>query len=128
VIRWADKLPVDVREEFPRFCIYYAWALQFEYQLDAAESILARTETYLADPEVLPTSSTASEIGGHANAIRAYIALKRGELDRAVDLSLAALKTLPEQEAGKDHPAGTIHPASKAERSGRRRPTKEVLS
>jgi LuxR family maltose regulon positive regulatory protein len=122
VLRWAKELPVDVRAEFPRLCIYHAWALQFEYQLDSVEPTLALAETHLRDTTKLPASFPPSQITGHADAIRAYTALRRGEVDRAVDLLLAALKTLTEEEAGKEHPAG------KAERSGRRHPAKEVLA
>jgi ATP/maltotriose-dependent transcriptional regulator MalT len=101
---------VDARCSFPRLCIYYAWALQFEYQMEAAESTLARAEAHLADPTGLqPTAQSASfpasQIIGHASAIRAYMALHRGEFDRAVDLALAALKALPEEEADAEHPA-----------------------
>jgi LuxR family maltose regulon positive regulatory protein len=105
VIRWADKLAVDVREEFPRLCIYHAWALQFEYQLDAAEVALALAEARLADPEGMPRSFPASQVTSHAAAIRAYIAVHRGEFERGIDLSLAALSGLPGEEAGKKHPA-----------------------
>jgi LuxR family maltose regulon positive regulatory protein len=122
VLRWADKLPVDVRAEFPRLCIYHAWALQFEYQLDSVEPTLALAEAHLAKTTKLPASFPPSQITGHVDAIRAYTALRRGEVDRAVDLLLAALKTLPEEGAGKKHPVGTRHPA------GGEHPTKEVLA
>jgi LuxR family maltose regulon positive regulatory protein len=99
VIRWADRLPVEARAKFPRLCIYYAWALQFEYQLEAAESTLAQAEAHLADPTGLTESFPASQIIAHASAIRVYAALHRGEFDLAVDRALAALKVLPEQGA-----------------------------
>ncbi len=102
VIRWANQLPVDVRREFPRLCIYHAWALQFEYQLEAAEAALTLAEARLADSEGMPRSFPASQVTSHVAAIRAYIALRRGEFRQAVDLILAALKTLPEQETQKD--------------------------
>jgi len=105
VIRWVNRLPVDVCCSFPRLCIYHAWALQFEYQLEEAERTLARAEACLADPSSLPESFSASQITDYANAVRVYIALHRGEFDRAVDLSLAALKALPEEEADKEYPA-----------------------
>jgi LuxR family maltose regulon positive regulatory protein len=121
VLRWADKLPVEARSKFPRLCIYYAWALQFEYQLEAAESALAQAEAHLADPAGLQlaaqsASFPASQITGHASAIRAYIAFRRGEFDRAVELALAALQVLPDEEADRSYltdgerPADREHP------------------
>ncbi|MFC1923489.1 LuxR C-terminal-related transcriptional regulator, partial [Chloroflexota bacterium] len=97
-ISWADRLPKKVRTQFPRLCIYYAWSLQFEYQLEAAESMLAQAEAHLADPGELPKSFPASQITGHANAIRAYIAGQRGDFEEAVALSLLAYKVLPDLE------------------------------
>jgi LuxR family maltose regulon positive regulatory protein len=98
VLRWANRLPVDTCRRFPRLCVWHAWALQFEYQLEAAESALTLAEAHLADPEALAESFTARQITGHAAAVRAYMALHRGEFGRAVDLALAALEALPEED------------------------------
>jgi LuxR family maltose regulon positive regulatory protein len=97
VLRWAKRLPEDVRARFPRLCIYHAWALQFEYQLDLVEPTLALAEAHLADSALLSEPFSASQIAGHANAIRVFTAMKMGELDRAVELSLAALRVLPKE-------------------------------
>jgi LuxR family maltose regulon positive regulatory protein len=97
VLRWARRLPEDVRAKFPCLCIYHAWALQFEYQLQSVEPTLALAEAHLADPVSLTESFSAIQIAGHASAIRAYTAMKMGELDRAVELSLAALRVLPKE-------------------------------
>ena len=96
---------LETRARFPRLCIYHAWALQFEYQLDRVEPALALAEAHLADPERLPpaeqpASFSASVIGGHANAIRVYIALRRGKIDRAVDLLVTLLTDEIQQIAG----------------------------
>jgi LuxR family maltose regulon positive regulatory protein len=98
LIRWADRLPLKVRAQFPRLCIFHAMALQFEYQLETAESTLALVEAHLADPGELPKSFPANQITGHANAIRAHIAMKRRKYDLAIETSLAALKELPEED------------------------------
>ena len=98
VLRWANRLPLDIRRQFPRLCIYHAWALQFEYQLESVEPALALAEAHLKDPQELPESFSAARITDHANAIRAYTALHRGEFDRSVALSLQALEALPEEE------------------------------
>jgi len=103
LLRWANRLPVDVRAKFPRLCIYHAWALQFEYQLEAVEPTLALAEAHLAEPTRLPPGEepapfSASQITGHANAVRAYTAYSRGEFDKTVSLSLQALEALPKEE------------------------------
>jgi LuxR family maltose regulon positive regulatory protein len=102
LIRWANRLPEEERIKFPRLCIYYAWALQFEYQFEAAESALESAEAYL-DATVSVEASTAaafsaSQIAHHARAIRVYIALQRGEPDRAIELARAALEALTGEE------------------------------
>jgi LuxR family maltose regulon positive regulatory protein len=104
VLRWADRLPVEERAKFPRLCIYYAWALMFEWQLDAVEPALALAEawaTALQSPQQA-TSFSVNLIAGHASAIRVYVASRKGEHDRAVDLALAFLQSLPEEEADTD--------------------------
>ncbi|UCC89678.1 MAG: hypothetical protein JSV81_10295 [Anaerolineales bacterium] len=98
VIGWADKLPVHVRREFPRLCIYHAWALQFEYQLEAAEAALALAEAHLAEPGGWLGSFPASQVTSHAAVIRAYMAAHRGEFQQAVDLYHAALGAMPEDD------------------------------
>ena len=98
ILRWAKRLPEDTRAQFPRLCIYHAWALQFEFQLEYVETALAMAERHLAEPSKLSKSFSADQITGHANAVRAYTAQKRGELERSVELSLAALKTLPDED------------------------------
>jgi LuxR family maltose regulon positive regulatory protein len=95
ILRWANRLPESVRAQFPRLCIYHAWALQFEFQLDLVEPTLAMAEAHLADPTSLPEDFSAIDLMGHANAVRAFTALRRFELDQAVTISLAALKVLP---------------------------------
>ena len=98
ILHWANRLPENVRALFPRLCIYHAWALQFEFQLDLVEPTLALAEAHLADPASLPKDFSASELMGHANAVRAYTALRRIEFDQTVTISLAALKTLPRDD------------------------------
>jgi LuxR family maltose regulon positive regulatory protein len=101
LIRWANRLPEEERRRFPGLCIYTAWALQFEYQLEAAESALACAEAHL--DSTLPgarsplAAFSASLIAHHARAIRVYMAVQRGEPDLVVELARAALEALPEK-------------------------------
>ncbi len=94
MIRWANKLPVDVRARFPRLCIYHAWALVLEFQLESAETALMMAESHLEDPKNLPKSFSAVQITHHATAIRVYLAWASGEYDRCVDLSHEAIASL----------------------------------
>ena len=98
MLHWANKLPVEVRAQFPRLCIYHAWALQFEYQLESLEPTLALAEAHLNDPTRLPESFPPAVITGHINTIRAYTATKRGEFERSLNLSLATLEALPDED------------------------------
>lgn len=98
VLRWAGRLPVHVRAQFPRLCIYHAWALQFEYHLDAVEPTLALAEAYLAEPASLAESFSADEVRGHASAIRTYMAIRQGRPDRSIKLAQTALNDLPDED------------------------------
>jgi LuxR family maltose regulon positive regulatory protein len=111
LIRLANRLPEEELCRFPRLCIYYAWALQFESRLEAAESALACAESHLdataateaSRTDASPTDASpsagfsASQIAQHARAVRAYMALQRGAYDLAIELARAALKALPEK-------------------------------
>jgi LuxR family maltose regulon positive regulatory protein len=97
-ISWADRLPLEVRAQFPRLCIFHAAALQFEYQLETAESTLILAEAHLADPTKLPETFPASQLTNLARITRAYIAGHRGDYEEALDLSLLAYEALPDSE------------------------------
>jgi LuxR family maltose regulon positive regulatory protein len=97
MLRWAARIPEKVRAKFPRLCIYHAWALQFEYQLEIVEQTIALAEENLSEPASLPESFSADQISGHANAIRSYVAFRKGEYENSVELSIATLETLPEE-------------------------------
>ena len=99
VLRWVSRVPEEVRSRYARLCIYHAWALQFEYQLESAESALSLAEAYLKNSEESSGSFPADQIACHAHAIRAFSALKRKEYVRAVDLALAAQESLPNGNA-----------------------------
>ncbi len=99
VLRWVSRVPEEARSRYARLCIYHAWALQFEYQLESAESALPLAEAYLKNSEESSGSFPADQIACHAHAIRAFSALKRKEYVRAVDLALAAQESLPNGNA-----------------------------
>jgi LuxR family maltose regulon positive regulatory protein len=98
LIRLANRLPEEEWSKFPRLCIYYAWALQFEYQLEAAEAALACAEAHMdarmASARAPSAAFSTAQIAHHARAVRVYMAVQRGEPDRVIELASAALKAL----------------------------------
>ena len=98
LISWADRLPLEVRALFPRLCIFHAAALQFEYKLEAAESLLTLAEANLSDPAQLPDNLNVSYLTNLVKVTRSYIAGHRGNYKEAIELSLHAYETLPEAE------------------------------
>ena len=101
LIRLAARVPLEVRREFPRLCIYHAWALQFEYQIETAEQVLALAEDHISDPEKLAGDFSADEIAIHARALQVFMAIHRAEYQQAVALSHNALASVRAEEAEK---------------------------
>jgi len=97
-VSWANRLPLEVRAQFPRLCIFHAVALQFEYQLETAESTLTLAEAHLADLPKLPENLNVSYLTSLVKITRAYIAGHRGNYEEALDLSLLAYKELADSE------------------------------
>jgi LuxR family maltose regulon positive regulatory protein len=121
-----DALPDEVVSSRPWLCIAHAWALVFAGLLDAVELRLKSAETALdtvgdarrAEGPVLPVlsgvegstaegpvlsgveGSTAEgrHIAGHIAAIRAYVAVLRGDMPCAAELTREAFEQLPEED------------------------------
>ena len=97
LIHWSSRIPVRVRRDFPRLCLIHAWALQFEFQLEAVEPELALAKAHLQNPAGLPDTLPPYLLTGFAQGARAYTAYRKGEFEQAVELSLEALNGLPEK-------------------------------
>ena len=95
LLRWAGRLPLDARARFPRLCIYHAWALQFEFQLEAVEPVLALAEAHLSASGKAAEGFSASDIVGFANAARSFAVRQAGDVHLALHLSQAGLQALP---------------------------------
>jgi LuxR family maltose regulon positive regulatory protein len=100
-----DALPDRVVGSRPWLCIAHAWALLFAGSLDTVEFQLKSAETTLhrsghARPTEGPALSTADSqhIAGHIAAIRAYVAMLRGDMSDAAELTREALDQLPEED------------------------------
>ncbi|MGB3715669.1 MAG: hypothetical protein WA996_14670 [Candidatus Promineifilaceae bacterium] len=62
----------------------------------------------------MPENFQASQITGFANMVRAHAALQRGDYEQAVELSLAALRGLPEGDADSVGSSERGHPTREA--------------
>jgi LuxR family maltose regulon positive regulatory protein len=83
ILNWIDKLPEQVRRSHPSLDVYRANMMALSLQLDEVDAILDDVEK-----RIDAGSPRASEILGHAAAVRAYCANLRG--DAAQTLSMAA--------------------------------------
>ncbi len=89
---WIQGLPADLVSWRPWLCIYYAWALMFSGESEAAETELAVVEQQLQAGE----RTTLPEMRGHITAIRAWTVYQKGDLGLAVVLSHQAFDLFPQ--------------------------------
>jgi LuxR family maltose regulon positive regulatory protein len=92
LLRWIEALPLEVAHSRPWLCIHQAWPLTLAGRADAAEPLLREIER-----QVLPQDLTSEgkEIHGNVAAMRAMMALMRGDMPRAVELAQRADELLP---------------------------------
>ncbi len=95
VLGWIHSIPEDLVRTRPTLCIYYAVALMFTNQLEAAEARLQDAERCLEAGN--PTDRTRVMVGQIAT-VRANLARFTGDLARCVELSNQGLGLLPETE------------------------------
>jgi LuxR family maltose regulon positive regulatory protein len=85
-LRWIEALPEDEVVRRPNLCVFHAWALL----LDGAS--IETIESWL---------QTAARHEGYATKtapLEALLALHRGQMDRAIELSHRAMEALPEND------------------------------
>lgn len=101
LLRWLDALPLTVLRSNPRLSISYAWALFVKTDLDAIEAHLVDALNALGlskEPEDQALSQLTAERQvwlGEIAALRALVAVNRGEAQRAIALAERALDALP---------------------------------
>jgi len=88
VLGWLEALPDDIVCARPQLCIYRAWGLLAQIQLDLAEKWLRHA---LA-------GELTENMKGEAGAIRATLAAFEGDTQRSVELAQQALERLPEDD------------------------------
>jgi len=87
VLGWLDALPQEVVRAHPRLGVVRAWMLMLTLHSDAAELCLQEVES-TADGQ-LP-----DEVRLQVTAIRAFLALRRNDVDTAIKLSHRVLEAL----------------------------------
>jgi ATP/maltotriose-dependent transcriptional regulator MalT len=112
---WLAALPDELLRARLELCLWQGWLLALSGQYDSAERLLQdlepRLRTSTASSELPATSGAADppwldanhrgliEYTGRMAAIRAFIAFRRGNTQRTIDLALQALEQLPQDQA-----------------------------
>jgi LuxR family maltose regulon positive regulatory protein len=87
-LSWVERLPAEPVRARPSLCLFHAWAMLLAGRpLDAVES---RLQEVSGDSDLMP---------GRVAPLRAYIAIIRGQIPRATELSRQALEQLPEDDS-----------------------------
>ncbi|MGD8967513.1 MAG: LuxR C-terminal-related transcriptional regulator, partial [Anaerolineae bacterium] len=103
LMRLVSALPDEHVRARPRLCVYHAWALRLTGAgLHAVESRLRDAERALEEQPTLPQGARVvvpaldedetKRLRGHIAALRAYQALYREEIPRAIELAHQALE------------------------------------
>ncbi len=83
------QLPPERCQNFPKLCIWHAWALVFLGQLEAVEPILQNVENNQGKAPGIP-------IHGYVTTVRAYLANLEGDYLKSVTLTEQALEEISE--------------------------------
>ncbi|MEZ4623048.1 MAG: hypothetical protein R2867_47160, partial [Caldilineaceae bacterium] len=95
LFHWMQTLPEDVLPHSPNLFVAYAWGLALTGQIEAAEASLQRIETTLQQTAMEAAVPPHPIRLGHAAALRAMLAARRGEPVDAVHLAQQALTLIP---------------------------------
>jgi LuxR family transcriptional regulator, maltose regulon positive regulatory protein len=89
-LTWIERLPDDLVAARPWLAVEQAWAMAFAGDPAAVASLLATAEAH---------GEGSKRLRGHITAIRAFIAVAMGDVDRALSLADAADDLLPADDA-----------------------------
>jgi LuxR family maltose regulon positive regulatory protein len=98
ILALVNRVPEELRSDYPRLCLGQAWAFIFSRQLDRVEPALALAEAHLERPDTLPVDLPAEMLSAMAVTIRAYLATWQQRYLEAIDLSVKAVKALEAQQ------------------------------
>lgn len=96
LLGWLDALPRPLLLAQPWMSVFYAWALAYTGQLDRVEAHLRHSASTLS-AESKPVAEQ-KQLQGHIAAIRTLLAKNRGDMSRAIELAIQALRCLPEDD------------------------------
>jgi len=110
---WLEALPDELVRSRVELCLWQGWLLTLSGQYDSAERLLQDLEPRLRTTtvpivETIGTVETLRQGANHRGlieytgrmaAIRAFIAFRRGNTQRTIDLALQALEQLPKDQA-----------------------------
>jgi LuxR family maltose regulon positive regulatory protein len=82
---WLDELPNEIVQGRPQLGIARAWALAVSGEWDAVEPSLADVDI--------------QQVQGEAATVRAYIALRQGDVASTIELAHQALEQLPAEDS-----------------------------
>jgi LuxR family maltose regulon positive regulatory protein len=111
---WLEALPAELIRSRVELCLCQGWLLALSGQYVTAELLLqdleSRLHTSATSSPLTTTNGSVQkpqldvshygliECSGRVAAIRAFIAFRRGDAARAIDLALQALEQLPEHQ------------------------------
>jgi LuxR family transcriptional regulator, maltose regulon positive regulatory protein len=99
---WTGELSKELVHSRPRLCIYEAQSHAWFGELDEADRALVEAEKRL-QPEIGPSDSQAADAQamlGHLAHVRSRVTAMRGDIRRAIELSLAARELIPLNNLG----------------------------
>jgi LuxR family maltose regulon positive regulatory protein len=110
---WLEALPDELLRARVDLCLWQGWLLALSGEYESAERLLQDLEprlhtTKVPIVETIGTVETSRqganqrgliEYTGRMAAIRAFIAFRRGNTQRTIDLALQALEQLPQDQA-----------------------------
>jgi LuxR family maltose regulon positive regulatory protein len=92
LLRWIDALPEELAQNRPWLCIHQAWPLTFAGKTEAVERLLQQVEGRVTPDEPTPEGE---ELLGNVAAMRAMLAVMRGDMHQAIELAHRADDWLP---------------------------------
>ncbi len=85
LLKWLNTLPKALIQTRPQLCIFHAWTLMLNSQMPEAEERLEEASRLGSEPVIL----------GQVAAIRGFITILQGDVQRATELTKQALALLP---------------------------------
>jgi LuxR family maltose regulon positive regulatory protein len=92
LLHWIGALPEELAQSRPWLCIHQAWPLALAGKADGAEPFLQQVERQVTLDGPRPEDK---ELLGNVAAMRAFLAVMRGDMPRAIERAHEADELLP---------------------------------